>query len=117
MSLNNLTGDSDVVVEFTLTAANRVLAAVHSGNRFPHSLSLGVDDTARSKRSARAAVDFFGEAVSDPKAAAGALASGVGSRAVIAGPSYQKVNPIANATSGPFGGAQHNDDFRVARKK
>ncbi len=29
---NDLTGDFDVVAEFTLPAANRVLAAMHSGN-------------------------------------------------------------------------------------
>ncbi len=42
---NELTGDFDVVVEFTIGAANRVLAAMHRGERFPHSLTLRVDDS------------------------------------------------------------------------
>jgi hypothetical protein len=42
---SDLTGDYDVVVEFSVEAVNRVLAAMHSGNRFPHSLSVRVDDS------------------------------------------------------------------------
>jgi peroxiredoxin len=41
---NDLTGDFDVVVEFALSAANRVLAAMHANERFLHSVSLRVDD-------------------------------------------------------------------------
>ena len=41
---NDLTGDFDVVVEFSVTAADRVLAAMHANERFLHSLSLRVDD-------------------------------------------------------------------------
>ncbi len=44
---NDLTGDYDVAVEFTIPAANRVLAAMHRGQRFPHSLSLRVYDALR----------------------------------------------------------------------
>jgi len=42
---NDLTGDFDVVAEFSLPAANRVLAAMHRGQRIPHSLSLSVVDS------------------------------------------------------------------------
>ena len=41
---NALTGDFDVVAEFTLGAANRVLAAMHCGGRLPHSWSLRVSE-------------------------------------------------------------------------
>jgi peroxiredoxin len=98
MSLNNLTGDFDVVVEFTLIAANRVLAAMHSGNRFPHSLSLWLDDNAHSKRVAHMGVDVFGSAIPDPKQIAAPRHSS-GSGSLIADPVYQKVDPLANPAS------------------
>ncbi|HMF40048.1 MAG TPA: TlpA disulfide reductase family protein [Polyangia bacterium] len=41
---NALTGEFDVVAEFATLAANRVLAAMHRAERFPHSMSLRVDD-------------------------------------------------------------------------
>ncbi|HEV8217972.1 MAG TPA: hypothetical protein VGP95_19105, partial [Gemmatimonadaceae bacterium] len=42
---NNLTGDFDIVAQVSIPAANRLLAAMHRVARFPHSLSLRVDDT------------------------------------------------------------------------
>src|SRR6476646_6721961 len=42
---NVLTGDFDVVAEFALPAVNRVLAAMHRVERFPHSIAARVDDT------------------------------------------------------------------------
>jgi peroxiredoxin len=42
---NALTGDFDVVAEFAMPAANRVLATLHRGERVPHSVSVRVDDT------------------------------------------------------------------------
>src|SRR5262249_20745086 len=44
---SDLTGDFDIVVEFTLPAANRILAAMHSANRFPHSSTLRINDNHR----------------------------------------------------------------------
>jgi len=41
---NPLTGDFDVVVEFAIPAANRMLAAMHRSERFLHSIALRVDD-------------------------------------------------------------------------
>src|SRR5579862_7877132 len=41
---NDLTGDYDVVTQFSLGAVNRILAAMHRGKRLPHSLSMAVDD-------------------------------------------------------------------------
>ena len=40
---NALTGDFDVVAEFAMPAANRVLATLHRGERVPHSVSVRVD--------------------------------------------------------------------------
>jgi peroxiredoxin len=42
---NNLTGDFDIVAQASMAATNRVLAGMHRVERFPHSLSLRVDDT------------------------------------------------------------------------
>jgi len=72
---NDLTGDFDVVAEFSVPAANRVLAAMHRGGRLPHSWSLRVDDYAHphvpltagsATTGIRSVVDAFGEPVIDP---------------------------------------------------
>jgi peroxiredoxin len=69
---NDLTGDFDVVAEFTLGAANRVLAAMHRGNRFPHSLSLRVTDSHKAHGIpgrvlvAVSVVDKFGQPTVNP---------------------------------------------------
>lgn len=74
---NDLTGDFDVVAEFTLGAANRILAAMHRGGRLPHSWSLRVDDfphlahpinPAGMTTGIRAVVDSVGEPSTDPAA-------------------------------------------------
>jgi len=65
---NDLTGDYDVVAEFTLGAANQVLAAMHSGNRLPHSWSLLVD--AKGKQVIVSGTDVYGDAVTGPVALA-----------------------------------------------
>src|ERR1700675_852136 len=62
---NDLTGDYDVVAEFSVPAANRVLAAMHRGNRFPHSLSVYVDDSPKSRQTAISVVDLTGSAGPD----------------------------------------------------
>ncbi len=41
---SNLTGDFDVVAQFAIPAANRLLAAMHMSERFPHSFAVRVDD-------------------------------------------------------------------------
>jgi peroxiredoxin len=72
---NDLTGDFDVVAEFSVPAANRVLAAMHRGMRLPHSWSLRVDDyhhihvplgAAQSVTGVRAVADAFGDAITNP---------------------------------------------------
>ena len=68
---NALTGDFDVVAEFAATAANRVLAAMHRLERFPHSLSIRVDDIVPpgpdiNTPSIVGALDTFGDPVVNP---------------------------------------------------
>ncbi|HTJ87105.1 MAG TPA: TlpA disulfide reductase family protein [Terriglobales bacterium] len=66
---NNLTGDFDVVAEFSLPAVNRILAAMHQCERFLHSISVRVDDNPHPSRpgwpTAVGVVDAFGEAIAD----------------------------------------------------
>ena len=67
---NPLTGDFDVVAQFAIPAVNRVLAAMHRIERFPHSLSMRVKDIPGPRvdvfhPSVVAVLDSFGEAVSD----------------------------------------------------
>lgn len=81
---NELTGDYDVVVQFTSGAVNRILAAMHRGNRLLHSVSARVDDNPAFSRLVTLAVDHAGYAVSDPNAAASFRAP---LAAVAAGPS------------------------------
>ena len=88
---NDFTGDFDIVAEFTLGAANRILAAMHRGARLPHSWSLQVDDYThfhipltgvKQAPVIRSIVDNFGDAVTDPGRAANpsvARAFGLGS--------------------------------------
>ena len=62
---NDLTGDFDVVAQFPTPTANRILAAMHRAERFPHSISMRVDDTPRGPKVHPAAisiVDAFGDA-------------------------------------------------------
>ncbi len=63
---NDLTGDFDVVAEFAIPAADRVLAAMHRSERFLHSLTLRVDDNPPpgskvSKPTIVGSVDAFGD--------------------------------------------------------
>ncbi len=96
---NDLTGDFDIVAEFTLGAANRVLAAMHCGGRLPHSWSLQVDDYAhhhvplsgyKAVPVIRAIVDSFGDAVTDP----GRTANPSGARAI--SPGSTPLNPAVD---------------------
>jgi hypothetical protein len=63
---NDLTGDFDVVAEFAVPAINRLLAAMHRNERFPHALSLSVDDTppvGPPRNSVVGVVDGFGDPI------------------------------------------------------
>jgi hypothetical protein len=66
----NLTGDFDVVAQFAIPAVNRILAAMHRIERFPHSLAMRVDDTSPPDHglphfSVIGVLDVFGDPVSD----------------------------------------------------
>ena len=96
---NDLTGDFDIVAEFTLGAANRVLAAMHCGGRLPHSWSLQVDDYThhhvplsgyKAVPVIRAIVDSFGDAVADP----GRTANPSGARTI--SPGSTPLNPAVD---------------------
>jgi len=67
---NNLTGEFDVVAQFSVPAVDRLLAAMHGIKRFPHSLSLRIDDrTPRPEHAWPTAVeiiDISGDSVVDP---------------------------------------------------
>jgi hypothetical protein len=67
---NDLTGDFDVVAEFSLPAVNRLLAAMHGFSRFPHSLSLRVDDIPqppdRVRPSVLEIIDLAGDPIVSP---------------------------------------------------
>jgi hypothetical protein len=67
---NDLTGDFDVIAQFGVPAVDRILAAMHSVERFPHSLTLRVDDFKSPERpfpgpSVIGVVDEFGDAVAN----------------------------------------------------
>jgi hypothetical protein len=66
---NDLTGDFDVAAQFAIPAVNRMLAAMHAVERFPHSASVRVDDVPRTGPrflpTAIGVVDAFGDVVSD----------------------------------------------------
>lgn len=96
---NELTGDFDVVAEFAIPAANRVLAAMHRSERFLHSITLRVDDNPPPGPKADVptvvgSVDAFGDATVDH--------SRVGTRADLLGhfsaadPRYLTLDPVVN---------------------
>ncbi|HEY7661767.1 MAG TPA: hypothetical protein VH934_01450 [Xanthobacteraceae bacterium] len=68
---NDLTGEFDIAVQMPMQAMNRVFAAMHRGRRFPHSLSVRVDDKQPIAtqglvvRPISARVDRYGEALAD----------------------------------------------------
>ncbi|HEX2721758.1 MAG TPA: TlpA disulfide reductase family protein [Gemmatimonadaceae bacterium] len=69
---NELTGDFDVVAQFAVPAANRILAAMHQVGRFPHAMSLRVKDIPPLRPfpglapAVVATIDSFGDPVSNP---------------------------------------------------
>src|SRR6266545_1238810 len=66
---NDLTGDFDVVAEFAIPAANRIIAAMHRVERMLHTMSVRVKDDSRPTHpfdpSIVASVDMFGDASVD----------------------------------------------------
>src|SRR5262245_16342164 len=66
---NALTGDFDVVAEFSLLAVDRLLAAMHQTGRLLHCISARVDDNPRPTHPGRpgiiGVVDGFGDAIAN----------------------------------------------------
>src|ERR1700676_3477908 len=98
---NDLTGDFDVVVEFAIPAANRVLAAMHANERLLHSVSLRVDDNQPPGKPPQPSIggseDVFGDPVVNHKQIAWpGLLTG---QFTAANPLLSLVNHIVNAGS------------------
>jgi len=101
---NELTGDFDVVAEFSLPAVNRLLAAMHAIKRFPHSLSLRVDDIPRPPDRFRPPlfemIDALGESVAHPKRIR--LTEIVSTLPPAAGSAFSRFDGIVNMVGGAF---------------
>lgn len=103
--MSNITGDFDLVVEFSVLAANRVLAAMHSSGRFLHSLSLRVDDNPPPGRkiplpSVGGSIDIFGDAIANQRRI-GLPPSAPGPQTAVVPRTYMP-DPVVNATSAGF---------------
>ncbi len=97
---NNLTGNFDVVAEFAILAVDRVLAAMHRAERFPHSMTLRVRDNAPpgskpDQPTIVGSTDTFGDPTVDH--------TKIGSPVVLRGqfsaadPRYWALDPVVNA--------------------
>jgi hypothetical protein len=67
---NALTGDFDVVAQFSILAVDRILAAMHQTERFLHSISVRIDDNPHrgpivNWPTVVGVVDSFGDAVAN----------------------------------------------------
>src|SRR5215813_6742876 len=65
---NSLTGDFDLVAQFSVPAVNRVLAAMHANGRFLHSIAARIDDnppigSVITRPTMVGSVDSFGDPV------------------------------------------------------
>ena len=100
---NGFTGDFDVVVEFSINAADRVLAAMHANERFLHSVSLRVDDNPPPgskvpRPSIGGSTDAFGDPVVNHKKIG--LASSLGTQTAANPLSWVRGNTIVNPNLG-----------------
>lgn len=100
---SNLTGDFDVVAEFAVPAANRVLASMHRNQRFPHSLTLRVDDVLPTGLNeigpaVVSSVDMLGDATVDQNRVGKPIP--VSGLALAANPAYAALDPVVNANAG-----------------
>jgi peroxiredoxin len=65
-----ITGDFDIVAEFSIPGVNRILAAMHASGRFPHAISAKVNDNPPPGRKFNlptllGAVDEFGDPIAN----------------------------------------------------
>ena len=102
---NELTGDFDVVAEFSIAAANRVLAAMHATERLPHSMTLRVDDNPPPGPKAPppsivGAVDAFGEPTVNHDHIGTPIP--LPGRVSAADPTFWALDPVVNSDAGAF---------------
>jgi hypothetical protein len=99
---NDLTGDYDVTVQFSLGAVNRLTAALHSVKRFPHSVSMAIDDRPKPSLPAVAVgvVDPRGEAVVNPAVIGNSALAALSTRTLLNQGLLDNVDPVVNAYPG-----------------
>jgi hypothetical protein len=99
---NDLTGDYDVAVQFSLGAVNRLTAALHSVKRFPHSVSMAIDDRPKPTLPAVAVgvVDPRGEAVVNPAVIENSALAALSTRTLLNQGLLDNVDPVVNAYPG-----------------
>jgi hypothetical protein len=99
---NDLTGDYDVAVQFSLGAVNRLTAALHSVKRFPHSVSMAIDDRPKPTLPAVAVgvVDPRGEAVVNPAVIENSALAALSTRTLLNQGLPDNVDPVVNAYPG-----------------
>src|SRR5450432_490248 len=95
---NDVTGDYDIVAQFSVASICRILAAMHCGQRFPHSLSMLVDDYPISKLGTRAVsiVDKFGKALADWRRVKLATSAAGASTGPLSEEMIRTVDPVVN---------------------
>jgi peroxiredoxin len=107
---NALTGEFDVVAGFSTHAVDRLLAAMHRSERFPHSLTLRVDDDPPpgpkvDRPTVVASVDAFGDPTVNHDRIG--MPIPVPGQLVASDPAYSVLDPLVNAgelvaTEGPI---------------
>lgn len=101
---NILTGDFDVVAEFSVPAVNRILAAMHQCERFLHSVSGAVDDAPPPPGQGThpvltGGVDRLGDPIVEPRRIAGIRAQSLGTL-VATDPAFAILGGVVNPNFG-----------------
>jgi len=102
---NALTGDFDVVAEFSVATVNRILAAMHQCERFLHSVSAAVDDAPPPPHLQgtlpvlTGGVDTFGDPIVEPRRISGLRPQSLGALAAN-DPAFSILGGIVNPNFG-----------------
>ncbi|HEX3353252.1 MAG TPA: redoxin domain-containing protein [Terriglobales bacterium] len=96
---NALTGDFDVVAEFAVAAANRVIAAMHRSERLLHSVTIRVDDnpppgSGFTRPTIVGSVDAFGDPVVNQRRIGTPIP--IPGQLVAKNPIYSALDPVVN---------------------
>jgi peroxiredoxin len=103
---NILTGDFDVVAQFTVPAVNRILAAMHQCERFLHSVSGFIDDTQpphgpdRFHPTLTGGRDRFGDPIVNPRQISARPQLTAALAAAAAAPALSRFGDIVNPNLG-----------------